>query len=90
LRHLYDVPRYVAPELGPRPDFSRAPLDRTREPSTTGADRPLSRISLELQSLNMCERSGGLEARNARNCRVRSDMHQPTAVGLVYKWNEKK
>src|SRR5260370_18379009 len=31
---------------------------------------------VELQSLNMCEGSGGLETRNARNCRVRSDVEE--------------
>src|SRR5882762_2808681 len=31
---------------------------------------------VELQSLNMGERSGGLEARNARNYRVRSDVEE--------------
>lgn len=47
LRHLHGAPMYVAPELGPKPDFSRAPLDRVRESPTTDADRPLSWISLE-------------------------------------------
>src|SRR6266436_1302353 len=31
---------------------------------------------VEFQSLNICERSGSLEARNARNCRVRSDVKE--------------
>jgi len=47
LRHLHGAPMYVAPELGPKPDFSQATLDRAHEPSTMGADRPLPWISLE-------------------------------------------
>ncbi len=47
LRHLHGAPLYVTPELGPRPDFNQARPDRAREPSTAGADRPLSWISLE-------------------------------------------
>jgi hypothetical protein len=31
---------------------------------------------VELQGLNMCEWSGGFEAGNARNCRVRSDVEE--------------
>lgn len=47
LRHLHGAPLYVAPELGPAPDFRPAPLDDVRKPSTVSADRPLSWISLE-------------------------------------------
>lgn len=47
LRHLHGAPMYVAPELGPKPDFRRAPLDHAHAPSTTGADQPLSWLSLE-------------------------------------------
>src|SRR5258708_12883964 len=36
----------------------------------------MGRQVVELQSLNMCERSGGLEAGNARNCRVRSNVEE--------------
>ena len=36
----------------------------------------MRRQVVELQSLDMRERSGGLEARNARNCRVRSDVEK--------------
>jgi hypothetical protein len=36
----------------------------------------MRRQVVELQSLNMGEGSGGLETRNARNCRVRSDVEE--------------
>src|SRR5258707_5761343 len=40
----------------------------------------MGRQVVELQSLNMCERSGGLEARNARNYRWRSDVQENLAA----------
>jgi hypothetical protein len=40
---------------------------------------------VELQSLNMSEGSGGFEARNARNCRVRSAVnHVALALANLY------
>jgi len=46
---------------------------------------------VELQSLNMGERSGGLEARNAGNRRVRSDVQENLVAGAFAKssWRNK-
>src|SRR4029077_2060489 len=43
---------------------------------TTPEHDQMWRQVVELQSLNICKRSGSLEARNARNCRVRSDVEE--------------
>src|SRR5882724_6785158 len=42
----------------------------------TPEDDQMWRQVVELQCLNICERSGSLEARNLRNCRVRSDVKE--------------
>src|SRR5438093_6111145 len=42
----------------------------------TPEDDQMWRQVVEFQSLNICEQSGSLEARNLRNCRVRSDVKE--------------